>query len=66
MIFTRGEVRTIPNLMRYTSTAELDLMARLAGLTFKERWGDWDGCSLTSASTSGRAISLYRLETRNW
>lgn len=27
---------------RYTWPAELDLMARLAGLRLRDRWGDWD------------------------
>jgi hypothetical protein len=30
--------------------SELDLMARLAGLRLRERWGDWDRQPFTSAS----------------
>jgi len=31
--------------------AELDLMARLAGLTLRERWADWDRSPFTAEST---------------
>jgi SAM-dependent methyltransferase len=37
---------------RYAWPAELDLMARLAGLRFTERWGGWDRRPFTSESTS--------------
>ncbi len=49
----RGETverRSIP--FRYVWPAELDLMARLAGLTPKERWGGWKREPFTSVSTS--------------
>ena len=35
---------------RYVWPAELDLMARLAGLRLRERWGDWDRSPFTSDS----------------
>ncbi|MFN2627066.1 MAG: SAM-dependent methyltransferase, partial [Gaiellaceae bacterium] len=35
---------------RYVWPAELDLMARIAGLTLRERWGDWDCSPFTSES----------------
>jgi len=35
----RGEYRSIP--FRFVWPAELDLMARLAGLTLRERWESW-------------------------
>lgn len=44
----RGSVRTIP--FRYTWPAELDLMARLAGLTLTERYEDWAGTPFTHES----------------
>jgi hypothetical protein len=31
--------------------AELDLMARLAGMTQRDRWSDWSGSPFTSDST---------------
>ncbi len=36
---------------RSVSPAELDLMARLAGLTLRERWADWDRSPFTAEST---------------
>lgn len=36
---------------RYAWPAELDLMARIAGLRLSERWADWDRSPFTSAST---------------
>jgi SAM-dependent methyltransferase len=35
---------------RYVWPAELDLMARLAGLRLRERWADWDRTPFTSES----------------
>jgi len=35
---------------RYVWPAELDLMARIAGLSLRERWEDWDRSSFTSES----------------
>lgn len=37
---------------RYVWPAELDLMARLAGLSLRHRWADWDRSPFTSESTS--------------
>jgi SAM-dependent methyltransferase len=36
---------------RFVSPAELDLMARLAGLRLRERWADWDRSPFTAEST---------------
>ena len=36
-----GGVRLFPIVTRYAWPAELDLMARIAGLRLRERWGDW-------------------------
>jgi SAM-dependent methyltransferase len=35
---------------RYVWPAELDLMARIAGLTHRERWADWDRSPFTNES----------------
>ncbi len=43
-------VRSIP--FRYVWPAELDLMARLAGLRPAHRWGDWDRSPFTATSAS--------------
>jgi SAM-dependent methyltransferase len=36
---------------RGVSPAELDLMARIAGMTLRERWSNWERAPFTSAST---------------
>ena len=45
----KWEQRSIP--FRYTWPAELDLMARLAGMTLRERWSGWQREPFTSEST---------------
>ncbi len=45
---SRGEYRSIP--FRYVWPAELDLMARLAGMRLRERWGGWAREPFTSDS----------------
>ena len=45
-----GGVRMFRFAMRYAWPAELDLMARLAGLRLLERWGGWDRQAFTSSS----------------
>lgn len=44
------EVSSMP--FRYVWPAELDLMARLAGMTLQDRWSDWGRQPFTSESTS--------------
>jgi SAM-dependent methyltransferase len=44
----RMEARSIP--FRYVWPSELDLMARLAGMTLRERWGGWRREPFTSES----------------
>lgn len=51
----RGEFRTIP--FRYVWPAELDLMARLAGLELRERWEDWTRRPFTNESD--RHVSVW-------
>jgi SAM-dependent methyltransferase len=46
----RFELRSIP--FRYVWPAELDLMARLAGLTLVERWAGWSREPFTAQSPS--------------
>ena len=46
-----GEWRRISMPFRAISPAELDLMARLAGLELRERWADWDRSPFTAEST---------------
>lgn len=49
--------RLAPAMERYAWPAELDLMARLAGMRLRERWGDWTRGPFTGAAYSH--ISLY-------
>ena len=46
---------------RYVWPAELDLMARLAGMSLRERWNDWDQSPFTSESRSH--ISVWEKST---
>jgi SAM-dependent methyltransferase len=46
-----GSWQRISMPFRAVSPAELDLMAQLAGLRLRERWGDWDRSPFTSEST---------------
>ena len=56
-----GRFRRIP--FRYAWPAELDLMARLAGLRLKHRWSDWDRSNLTADSTKHVSIWEKSVET---
>jgi SAM-dependent methyltransferase len=47
-----GDVRRFETPHRYVWPAELDLMARIAGLTLRERWADWAGRPFTQESPS--------------
>ncbi|TWH22547.1 methyltransferase family protein [Prauserella rugosa] len=44
-----GSFRRLP--FRYAWPAEMDLMARIAGMRLKHRWADWDRSELTADST---------------
>ena len=46
----RLESASVP--FRYVWPAELDLMAELAGMRLRERWGDWDRAPFTGESRS--------------
>jgi len=50
-------IRMVPGVLRYAWPAELDLMARLAGLRLRERWGNWRRWPFTAVS--GSHISVY-------
>lgn len=50
-------VRLNPIVTRYAWPSELDLMARIAGLSLKERWGGWSREPFTAASE--RHVSVY-------
>lgn len=46
----KGRFRRIP--FRYAWPAEMDLMARIAGLSLKYRWAGWDRSSFSAESTT--------------
>ena len=54
---TETGVRVYPGRLRYVWPSELDLMARLAGLRLRYRWGDWRRSPFTSQSPSH--VSVY-------
>ena len=56
MLDGRLDARSVP--FRYVWPAELDLMARLAGMTLEERWSGWRREPFTSDST--RHVSVWR------
>jgi SAM-dependent methyltransferase len=47
-----GRLETFSAPFRYVWPSELDLMARLAGMTLRERWSDWNREPFTSDSRS--------------
>ena len=52
-------IQIFPVRLRYIWPSEMDLMARLAGLRLRQRWGGWEQSPFTSSS--GKHISLYGL-----
>jgi SAM-dependent methyltransferase len=57
IVITQDGVRLYPVPMRYAWPSELDLMARLAGLELRERWGGWDRSPFTASSLGH--VSVY-------
>jgi len=53
-----GRIQASPIEMRYAWPAELDLMARIAGLKLEQRWGGWSGEPFTGLSPAH--VSVYR------
>jgi hypothetical protein len=47
-----GQVENFSMPFRYVWPSELDLMARLAGMSLRERWNDWSRAPFTSESTN--------------
>lgn len=60
VFLSEAGVRLYPVQIRYAWPSELDLMARLAGLRLRSRWGDWQGGEFSAAS--GKHISIYERE----
>ena len=60
MVLTETGTRFYPLKLRYCWPSELDLMARLAGLTLEHRWGGWLRQPFSAAS--GKHVSVYRAQ----
>jgi SAM-dependent methyltransferase len=58
VLLAPGGARLLPGSIRYAWPSELDLMARMAGLALRERWGGWRREPFT-ASTSGMYVATY-------
>ena len=56
-----GRFRGLSVPFRYVWPAELDLMARLAGMTLRERWSGWNREPFTSDSR--KHISVWQRST---
>ncbi len=57
VILSSGKIEMYPVSIRYAYPPELDLMALLAGLELRDRWGGWRREPFTSGSTSH--VSVY-------
>lgn len=58
IVLAESGIRFFPVQLRYAWPSELDLMARLGGLTLAERWGGWEREPFTA--DSGRHVSVYQ------
>jgi hypothetical protein len=59
VLITESGTRLFPVRLRYAWPAELDLMAQLAGMRLRERWGGWSREPFTDSSV--RHVSVYEL-----
>ena len=57
MHISAGGIILGPICLRLAYPPEFDLMARIAGLRLRERWGGWNGEPYTAASW--RHVSVY-------
>ena len=57
VVFNDGGTRVFPVEVRYAWPSELDLMARLAGLRLRARWGDWRRGAFDAKSE--KHVSVY-------
>jgi SAM-dependent methyltransferase len=58
-LISKDEIRFHPVKLRYAWPSELDLMAQLAGLTLRHRWGSWSQDEL--GKHSKMHVSVYGL-----
>jgi hypothetical protein len=57
VVLSAEGVHLFPIVTRYIWPSELDLMARIAGLRLKDRWGGWNREPFTA--TSKNHVSVY-------
>jgi SAM-dependent methyltransferase len=57
VVLTDGQVRLFPVQLRFAWPSELDLMARLGGLSLRGRWGGWGREEFDAGSA--KHISVY-------
>jgi SAM-dependent methyltransferase len=57
LVVSEAGVKMYPVRLRYAWPSELDLMARLAGLRLRERWGGWRREPFTASSVAH--VSVY-------
>lgn len=57
IVLTEGGARLYPVALRYVWPAEMDLMARIAGLRLESRWADWKRAPFGADSV--KHISVY-------
>ena len=57
LLISEASVKMYPVRLRYAWPSELDLMARLAGLRLRERWGGWRREPFTASSV--KHVSVY-------
>jgi len=62
VVITEQGIRLYPFQMRYAWPSEMDLMAKLAGMRLRDRFGGWRGEPFTSESD--RHVSVYELGPR--
>jgi hypothetical protein len=58
VVLSPGPIQLCPEVLRYVSSAELDLMAELSGLTPLYRWSDWSRRPVTDDSRW--LVAVYR------
>jgi SAM-dependent methyltransferase len=59
IVISEAGIKLVPIQIRYAWPAELDLMARLAGMRLRERWSDWKKSPFVAANQNH--ISIYEL-----
>ena len=59
-VSTPGGVQSVDVSFRYAGMGELDLMARLAGLRLRDRWGGWGGGPVVDSSVFH--VSCYEVD----